>query len=142
MVSHRRSRFYSPKLLSLTHRSTHRLLLSLNSLRIRGSRTHVSSELSQFAYNFEANALITKHMPLRPFHSTWDSSTAPATTTASFFPAVDPLASAVHLFFTTLFARHPAPYRPFHFVMPQFHYSRFILPCLTPSSYEGTNAVY
>jgi hypothetical protein len=77
--------------------------------------TSITNELSQFAYNFEADALITQHTPLRYFHS-WssppDQSTSTITTpTTSFYPAQDPLASAFHLFFATIFASHPNIYQ-------------------------------
>lgn len=69
--------------------------------------------MSQFAYNFEADALITQHTPLRYFHS-WssppDQSTS-TTTITTFYPAQDPLASAFHLFFATIFASHPNIYQ-------------------------------
>ncbi|KAI7891724.1 uncharacterized protein EV154DRAFT_562991 [Mucor mucedo] len=72
----------------------------------------VSNELSQFAYNFEADALITQHTPLRYFHS-WSSPPDQQTTTTitTFYPAQDPLASAFHLFFATIFASHPNIYQ-------------------------------
>ncbi|KAI7877680.1 hypothetical protein K492DRAFT_231529 [Lichtheimia hyalospora FSU 10163] len=79
----------------------------------------VSHELSQFAYDFEADALITKHMSPRLFHSQItlhedddqfmnDSKNMMDTTV--FYPSQDPLTAAFHLFFTTIFACHPAPY--------------------------------
>ncbi|KAI8339841.1 hypothetical protein BD560DRAFT_456669 [Blakeslea trispora] len=73
----------------------------------------VSTELSHFAYNFEADTLITQHTPLRYFH-TWVPPTnqqqlQPIHT--SFYPAQDPLSSAFHLFFTTIFANHPNIYQ-------------------------------
>ncbi|KAL7308818.1 hypothetical protein PS15m_010964 [Mucor circinelloides] len=75
----------------------------------------VSNELSQFAYNFEADALITQHTPLRYFHS-WSSPMdhqqhQQTISNTSFYPAQDPLASAFHLFFTTIFANHPNIYQ-------------------------------
>ncbi|KAI9273180.1 hypothetical protein EDC94DRAFT_580157 [Helicostylum pulchrum] len=73
----------------------------------------VSNELSQFAYNFEADALITQHTPLRYFHS-WSSppdQSASTTISSTFYPAQDPLASAFHLFFATIFASHPNIYQ-------------------------------
>lgn len=75
--------------------------------------TIVNRELSQFAYNFEADSLITQHTPLRYFHS-WSSPpdhTASTTSIDSFYPAQDPLASAFHLFFATIFASHPNIYQ-------------------------------
>ncbi|KAI9313775.1 hypothetical protein BX666DRAFT_543850 [Dichotomocladium elegans] len=84
----------------------------------------VSQELSQFAYDFEADVLITKHMSPRLFHSEFpiqeeDDSQPPliATKTSSlapsnaFYPSQDPLTSAFHLFFTTIFALHPDLYQ-------------------------------
>ncbi|KAI8367601.1 uncharacterized protein BYT42DRAFT_586855 [Radiomyces spectabilis] len=129
----------------------------------------VSPQLSYLAYNFETDALISKHMPLlRPYHI-WNiphdlmegglmerrSSSAAVFTSTSlsspalplppsassssalspfssrvssssvpsrrssvasthdlpFYPAQDPLASAFHLFFLTIFAFHPTPYQ-------------------------------
>ncbi|KAI8056501.1 uncharacterized protein B0P05DRAFT_600058 [Gilbertella persicaria] len=87
----------------------------------------VSNELSQFAYNFEADALITQHTPLRYFHS-WTSPVdqqqpqpqpqqqqqqqqQQTLVNTSFYPAQDPLASVFHLFFTTIFANHPNIYQ-------------------------------
>ncbi|CEP09632.1 hypothetical protein [Parasitella parasitica] len=75
----------------------------------------VSNELSQFAYNFEADALITQHTPLRYFHS-WSSPMdhqqhQQTISSSSFYPAQDPLASAFHLFFATIFASHPNIYQ-------------------------------
>lgn len=75
----------------------------------------VSNELSQFAYNFEADALITQHTPLRYFHS-WSSPMdqqqhQQTISNTSFYPAQDPLASAFHLFFATIFANHPNIYQ-------------------------------
>jgi hypothetical protein len=69
----------------------------------------VSSELSQFAYNFEADTLITQHTPLRYFHS-WNSTELPLSS-HKFYPAQDPLASAFHLFFATIFASNPNIYQ-------------------------------
>lgn len=73
----------------------------------------MNRELSQFAYNFEADSLITQHTPLRYFHS-WSSPPdhrASTTSIDSFYPAQDPLASAFHLFFATIFASHPNIYQ-------------------------------
>lgn len=62
----------------------------------------VSNELSQFAYNFDADTLITQHTPFR------DQQQEPPT---HFYPSHDPLSSAFHLFFTTIFAHHPNIYQ-------------------------------
>ncbi|KAG2182097.1 hypothetical protein INT43_007024 [Umbelopsis isabellina] len=69
----------------------------------------VSPELSQFAYDFEADALI-------PGPSYSLSETDPAEmdrlklASSRFYPAQDALTSALHLFFVTIFAQHPDPY--------------------------------
>ncbi|CAM0142932.1 unnamed protein product [Umbelopsis sp. WA50703] len=69
----------------------------------------VSPELSQFAYDFEADALI-------PGPSYSLSETDPAgmerlkLASSRFYPAQDALTSALHLFFVTIFAQHPDPY--------------------------------
>ena len=57
----------------------------------------VSPELSQFAYNFDADSLI--------FNPLADSNSLLA-----FHPAQDGLTSALHLFFVTIFAQHPDIY--------------------------------
>ncbi|KAI8088778.1 uncharacterized protein BX664DRAFT_296123 [Halteromyces radiatus] len=74
----------------------------------------VSTELSRFAYNFEAaDSLITKHMPLRPFHASAQHGNETPTDDElplTFYPALDAPAAALHLFFTTFFASHPSLY--------------------------------
>ncbi|KAI9299857.1 hypothetical protein BJ944DRAFT_244764 [Cunninghamella echinulata] len=74
----------------------------------------VSTELSRFAYNFEAaDSLITKHMPLRPFHASaqyTNETPSDDELPLTFYPALDAPAAALHLFFTTVFASHPALY--------------------------------
>ncbi|CAO3580122.1 unnamed protein product [Absidia cylindrospora] len=74
----------------------------------------VSTELSQYAYNFEAaDSLITKHMPLRPFHASAqhnNDSPSDDELPLTFYPALDAPAAALHLFFTTFFASHPSLY--------------------------------
>ncbi|CAO3613207.1 unnamed protein product [Cunninghamella blakesleeana] len=74
----------------------------------------VSTELSRFAYNFEAaDSLITKHMPLRPFHASAQYTNETPTDDElpfTFYPALDAPAAALHLFFTTVFASHPTLY--------------------------------
>jgi hypothetical protein len=60
----------------------------------------VSPELSQFAYNFDADSLITN--PL--------SEVDALSYSTRFYPAQDALTSALHLFFVTIFAQHPDPY--------------------------------
>ncbi|KAI8333871.1 hypothetical protein BC941DRAFT_454675 [Chlamydoabsidia padenii] len=74
----------------------------------------VSAELSRFAYNFEAaDTLITKHMPLRPFHaSAHHTNETPSDDELplTFYPALDAPAAAIHLFFTTFFASHTSLY--------------------------------
>ncbi|KAI9345100.1 hypothetical protein BD770DRAFT_414099 [Pilaira anomala] len=92
----------------------------------------VSTELSQFAYNFEADALITQHTPLRYFHS-WTSppdQSASSTISTTFYPAQDPLASAFHLFFATIFASHPNIYQAIPGCIP------IPLFCLTSESFD------
>jgi len=66
----------------------------------------VSPELSQFAYNFDADSLIAN--PLSDF--TEVSTASAKSITARFYPAQDALTSALHLFFVTIFAQHPDPY--------------------------------
>ncbi|KAH8552054.1 hypothetical protein BGW37DRAFT_424480 [Umbelopsis sp. PMI_123] len=56
----------------------------------------VSPELSQFAYNFDADSLISH--PISESNS------------LQFYPAQDGLTSALHLFFVTIFAQHPDIY--------------------------------
>ncbi|KAI8968588.1 hypothetical protein BDF20DRAFT_827626 [Mycotypha africana] len=80
----------------------------------------VSQELSQFAYNFDADALITQHTPLRYFNSLSSSADQQQIREQiqqqqhqlnTFYPAQDSLASAFHLFFATIFANHPNIYQ-------------------------------
>ncbi|CAO3600451.1 unnamed protein product [Absidia cylindrospora] len=74
----------------------------------------VSTELSRFAYNFEAaDSLITKHMPLRPFHASAqhiNETPSDDELPLTFYPALDAPAAALHLFFATFFASHPSLY--------------------------------
>ncbi|KAI7897649.1 uncharacterized protein BX663DRAFT_546990 [Cokeromyces recurvatus] len=81
----------------------------------QANNTIVSTELSQFAYNFEADALITQYTPLRDFHTSWsipiDQQHTSSINITAFYPSQDPLSSAFHLFFVTLFAHHPQLYQ-------------------------------
>lgn len=75
----------------------------------------MSTELSRFAYNFEAaDTLITKHMPLRPFHAsghlTKNETPTDEELPLTFYPALDAPAAAIHLFFATFFASHTSLY--------------------------------
>ncbi|SAL98281.1 hypothetical protein [Absidia glauca] len=94
-----------------------------------GSVQIVSTELSRFAYNFEAaDSLITKHMPLRPFHASAQHTNETPTDDElplTFYPALDAPAAALHLFFTTFFASHPSLYSavPACVPIPLFHIS-------------------
>ncbi|KAG1450975.1 hypothetical protein G6F55_009420 [Rhizopus delemar] len=71
---------------------------------VENSCSFVSQEISQFAYNSEADILITKHTPFK-YHST------PFIKPIRFYPAQDSISSAFHLFFTTIFASHPNLYQ-------------------------------
>lgn len=64
----------------------------------------VTPEISQFAYNSEEDSLITKHTPFK-------YNDEPHSRPLRFYPAQDPLSSAFHLFFATLFAKHPNLYQ-------------------------------
>ncbi|ORE06681.1 hypothetical protein BCV72DRAFT_335718 [Rhizopus microsporus var. microsporus] len=70
------------------------------------SSSVVTPEISQFAYNSDADSLITKHTPYK-----YNYNHHPNSTPIRFYPAQDPIASAFHLFFTTIFAAHPNLYQ-------------------------------